>query len=343
MLAFAHNDVPWIFVELGAAVIGLALLAPRSPPRLLGDSALLARRTRLRQRRPAPVGDFSRSSSTSVPKSASSCSCSCSVWNTPAEEMHQPPHRLRGRAWPISLNFSPGIVAGLLLAGVSLASVLLGGVTYISSSGIVARVLAELKAHDCPETPTVLSILVLEDLAMAVFLPLVAVLLVGQGFGRAGVGLHRPGHGGGRPAGTVRYGQAISQILSRFRRGHLADHVRTGVGRGRNCPRLQVSAAVGAFLVGMALAGRSSSKHTAWSAPCATRSPLFLPVLRSANRPGRPATRLASGGGIGNRHGADEIADRLVGCAGPGWTRPVVGGPGPRWSLEVNFPSSSRA
>jgi CPA2 family monovalent cation:H+ antiporter-2 len=56
-----------------------------------------------------------------------------------------------------------------------------GGVTYISSSGIVARVLAELQRLGNPERPTVLSILVLEVLAMAVYLLLVAVLLIGQG------------------------------------------------------------------------------------------------------------------------------------------------------------------
>jgi CPA2 family monovalent cation:H+ antiporter-2 len=77
------------------------------------------------------------------------------------------------------LNFPPGFFAGLLLGWGPLAALLLGGVTYISSSGIAARVLAELGRLSHPETPTILSILVMEDLAMAVFLPLVAVLLIG--------------------------------------------------------------------------------------------------------------------------------------------------------------------
>jgi CPA2 family monovalent cation:H+ antiporter-2 len=54
-------------------------------------------------------------------------------------------------------------------------------VTYVSSSGVIAKVLADLKRLENPETPAVLSILVLEDLAMAVYLPLVAVLLAGGG------------------------------------------------------------------------------------------------------------------------------------------------------------------
>jgi hypothetical protein len=75
------------------------------------------------------------------------------------------------------LNFTPGLLAGLLLKWKLLAAVLLGGVTYVSSSGVIAKFLAELRRLNNPETPAVLSILVLEDLAMAVYLPLVAVLL----------------------------------------------------------------------------------------------------------------------------------------------------------------------
>ena len=46
---------------------------------------------------------------------------------------------------------------------------------------MIAKVLADLRRLENPETPAVLSILVLEDLAMAVYLPLVAVLLAGGG------------------------------------------------------------------------------------------------------------------------------------------------------------------
>lgn len=75
-----------------------------------------------------------------------------------------------------ALNFPPGFVTGLLLKWSPLASLLLGGVTWISSSGGIARVLRELGRMNKPETPTILSVLDLEDLAMAVYLPLVAVL-----------------------------------------------------------------------------------------------------------------------------------------------------------------------
>src|SRR5713101_8826293 len=81
----------------------------------------------------------------------------------------------------LALNFTPGLIAGLLLRWQPLAAVLLGGVTYVSSSGVVAKVLADLQRLENPETPAVLAILVLEDLAMAIYLPLLAVLLAGGG------------------------------------------------------------------------------------------------------------------------------------------------------------------
>ena len=58
----------------------------------------------------------------------------------------------------LALNFPPGLVAGLLLGWKPLAAVLLGGVTYISSSSVIAKVLTELRRLQNSETPAVLSI-----------------------------------------------------------------------------------------------------------------------------------------------------------------------------------------
>src|SRR6267154_3760484 len=62
------------------------------------------------------------------------------------------------------LNFIPGLIAGLflLLRWKPLAAVLMGGVTNVSSSGVIAKVSADLRRLENPETPAVLSILVLE-------------------------------------------------------------------------------------------------------------------------------------------------------------------------------------
>src|SRR5512142_1497459 len=89
---------------------------------------------------------------------------------------------LAGGLFDFILNFVPGFGMGLVLRWNLLAAILLGGVTYISSSGVIAKVLADLRRMNNPETPTIISILVLEDLVMAVYLPLVAILLIGQGF-----------------------------------------------------------------------------------------------------------------------------------------------------------------
>lgn len=155
------------------------------------------------------------------------------------------------------LNFAPGLIAGLLLGWKPMAAVLLGGVTYISSSGVIAKVLAELRRLECPETPAILSILVLEDLAMAVYLPLVAVLLAGGAPARLALSVFI--------AVTmvvlvlliaVRYGPSLSRFVA-----HESDEIILLTTFGTVllvagvAQRLQVSAAIGAFLVGIAISG----------------------------------------------------------------------------------------
>jgi Kef-type K+ transport system membrane component KefB len=50
-------------------------------------------------------------------------------------------------------------------------AIFLGGVTYISSPGVIARTLDDLGWMGNRETPLILAILVIEDLVMAGFLP----------------------------------------------------------------------------------------------------------------------------------------------------------------------------
>jgi CPA2 family monovalent cation:H+ antiporter-2 len=93
------------------------------------------------------------------------------------------------------LNFTPGIAAGLLLGWDVVPAVFLGGVTYISSSGVIARTLDDLGWMGNRETPLVLAILVMEDLVMAGFLPLATVLLVGGGRARRALARARGARG----------------------------------------------------------------------------------------------------------------------------------------------------
>jgi CPA2 family monovalent cation:H+ antiporter-2 len=167
------------------------------------------------------------------------------------------------------LNFPPGLVAGLLLGWKPLAAVLLGGVTYISSSGVIAKVLSELRRLDSPETPTVLSVLVLEDLAMAVYLPLVAVLLAGGGPAKMAVSVSIA-------VATVflvliiavRFGKRLSGLAT-----HESDEIILLTTFGTVLlvagisQRFQVSAAIGAFLVGIAVSGQMAQQTRRLLAP----------------------------------------------------------------------------
>ena len=78
------------------------------------------------------------------------------------------------------LNFTPGFVLGLILGWGLTPAIVLGGVTYVSSSGIIAKVLSDVGWTGNRETPLVLSMLVIEDLVMAVYLPVIGALLVGE-------------------------------------------------------------------------------------------------------------------------------------------------------------------
>lgn len=161
-----------------------------------------------------------------------------------------------------ALNFTPGLLAGLLLGWDFLPAVLLGGVTYISSSGIASKLLHDMGWVGNRETPTVLTILVLEDLAMALYLPAVSALALGGG-----------------PKSTIlaivaavasvlailfvalRHSRAISRILF----SHSDESLLLGiVGLSLIVAGLlesaRGSAAVGAFLVGIAISGPAADR-----------------------------------------------------------------------------------
>ncbi len=155
------------------------------------------------------------------------------------------------------LNFTPGLALALALGWTPLEAVVLGGVTYISSSSITAKALDDLDRLGNRETPAILSILVLEDLAMAPYLPLVTVLLAG----------------GSIAAGLISVGVAVAAVGvalwiainhgQRLSRGilHTSDEVvlLTVVGLllvfGGAAEAVQVSGAVVAFLLGLAISG----------------------------------------------------------------------------------------
>ncbi|CAN5882826.1 cation:proton antiporter [soil metagenome] len=163
----------------------------------------------------------------------------------------------------LALNLTPGFLAGLLLGWSPVTALVLGGVTYISSSGVIAKLLGDLDRLGNRETPVILSVLVLEDLVMAVYLPLLAVVLVGTGMVAGLISL-------GVAIATVavvlllalRYGAAMSRVIdSRSDEVVLLTVFGMILLVAGISERLQVSAAVGAFLVGIALSGEVA-EHT---------------------------------------------------------------------------------
>src|SRR3954469_15309429 len=80
-----------------------------------------------------------------------------------------------------ALNALPGAGFAFLLGWGWEAALVLAGITWVSSSGVIAKVLGDLGRVGNRETPVILSILVIEDLAMAFYLPLVTAVLAGVG------------------------------------------------------------------------------------------------------------------------------------------------------------------
>ncbi|WP_125615843.1 cation:proton antiporter [Specibacter cremeus] len=155
------------------------------------------------------------------------------------------------------LNMLPGVAVALLLGWGPVGALVMAGITYSSSSGIIAKVLGDLGRLGNRETPVVLAILVIEDLAMAGYLPILTAVL-------AGVSLL-----GGLTAvaislavvtvvllGALKFGHIVSAALdSPDRESFLLKVLGAALLVAGLASAMQVSAAVGAFLLGIAISG----------------------------------------------------------------------------------------
>lgn len=79
------------------------------------------------------------------------------------------------------LGYAVGVAVGLMLGFGLLASLFLGGIVYISSSGVIAKLLADEDLVAFPEAERTLGVLVFEDLAMIVILGGLAFITAGGG------------------------------------------------------------------------------------------------------------------------------------------------------------------
>jgi CPA2 family monovalent cation:H+ antiporter-2 len=143
-----------------------------------------------------------------------------------------------------------------------IGALVMAGVTWVSSSGIVARVVHDLGRLANRETPAVLAVLVLEDVVMAAYLPLVAVLVAGGSMATALLAMlvsvtavltvlvvsRHYGERIGRRLTDAEDEQVLLRVLGT-----------TLVVAGLSA-MLDASAAVGAFVVGLALTGVAAER-----------------------------------------------------------------------------------
>lgn len=171
------------------------------------------------------------------------------------------------RSWTAGIldivaNATPGVLVALFLGWGAVGAVTMGGVTYISSSGIVAKVLNDLGRLGNRETPVILSILVFEDLAMAVYLPILTMMLAGLSFASGLTSLAIA-----MVAITIvlvvalKYGRYVSAIVdSEDREVFLLKLLGAALLVAGAASALNVSAAVGAFLLGIAISGSTAQQ-----------------------------------------------------------------------------------
>jgi len=173
-------------------------------------------------------------------------------------------------AWvDLALNATPGALVGWLL-GLDFVGVLaMAGITYISSSGVVSRLLTDLRRLGNRETPAVLAVLVLEDFVMAAYLPLLAVLAAGGTWWQAVIGMAIAIAAlTAAFVASYRWGHAVARVLAPEDPELLLLRVLgvTLVVAGL-AEYVHASAAIGAFLVGLTLTGESAERSRAVLTP----------------------------------------------------------------------------
>ena len=162
------------------------------------------------------------------------------------------------------LNAGPGAAAALVLGWGPVGALALAGVTWVSSSGIIAKVLGDLGRLGNRETPAVLSVLVIEDLAMAIYLPVTTAALAAIGLA---AGLRTVGIAVLLLAVVLlvalRYGRAVSAIVeSPSSEVFLLRIFGVALLVAGVASQLQVSAGVGAFLLGIAVSEDTAETAT---------------------------------------------------------------------------------
>ena len=155
------------------------------------------------------------------------------------------------------VNFIPGALFAIILGWGLLGALTLGGITYVSSSGIASQFIKDSKLESKDSTKRAVSVLVIEDLFLAPYLPVLSALLASLGFLSGlisisvaliitGFVLLIGARGIHIPHGPHIFGDSATLLLTVFGSALLASGVATYFG---------FSGAVAAFLVGLLLTG----------------------------------------------------------------------------------------
>lgn len=157
----------------------------------------------------------------------------------------------------VLINGIPGALFGLLMGWGFVGALVLGGITYVSSSGIAAQFIKDGRLNGLTPTKRAISVLVIEDLFLAVYLPIlsaliasvalvtglisisVALIIAGGALMLAARGIHIP-------HAPIIMGDSATLLLTVFGAALLASGLATYIG---------FSGAVAAFLVGLILTG----------------------------------------------------------------------------------------
>ncbi len=270
LVGATSRDVGTAFIELGAIALGLAILARLSdrigvspvPAYLLagllfGSGGIAA---------PELSGDFLE---LAAEIGVVLLLLTLGLEYTAQELADGVRSRWRAGLLDIGLNATPGVVAGVALGWSTEAIVLLAGITYISSSGIAAKVLTDLGRLGNRETPAVLTVLVIEDLVMAIYLPCVTVMLAGRSLADGATAVVLALSAAALVLyGALRFGHRFTRVLhARTDEAVLLGLLGTTLLVAGIAQSLDVSAAVGAFLVGIALSGPLQNRVTALVEP----------------------------------------------------------------------------
>lgn len=157
----------------------------------------------------------------------------------------------------VLINGVPGAIFGLVMGWGLVGALVLGGITYVSSSGIAAQLIKDGRLNGLTSTKRAISVLVIEDLFLAVYLPIlsaliasvalvtglisisVALIIAGGALILAARGIHIP-------HAPIIMGDSATLLLTVFGAALLASGLATYIG---------FSGAVAAFLVGLILTG----------------------------------------------------------------------------------------